>query len=285
MKELHILNLGAGVQSTTLYLMFMRGDLTPQIDYAIFADTGEEPTPVYRHLEWLQSLNGPRILVRSIGKLGEDLKYGRNSTGQRFASIPAYTTDEPGNPKGMLRLQCTKEYKLDVIEHVIRHEIVGLKPRQWFPRNEVHVHQYLGISFDQAGRAARVRLRFAETLGSTPVFPLLDRQITRSMCQQRLKAFGVPHEVPRSACVFCPYHFNEEWRWLRDNDPAGFQRAVEIDTALRTPGNVVNQNLEQQLYVHRSCRPLAEAYLEKHESFRDQTFLGFYQDCSGLCGN
>ena len=28
MKELHILNLGAGVQSTTLYLMFMRGDLT-----------------------------------------------------------------------------------------------------------------------------------------------------------------------------------------------------------------------------------------------------------------
>jgi hypothetical protein len=57
MKELHILNLGAGVQSTTLYLMFMRRVLQPQIDYAIFADTGEEPTPVYRHLEWLQSLN------------------------------------------------------------------------------------------------------------------------------------------------------------------------------------------------------------------------------------
>ena len=84
------------------------------------------------------------------------------------------------------------------------------------------------------------------------------------MCQQRLKAFGVPHEVPRSACVFCPYRSNEEWRWLRDNDPAGFQRAVEIDVALRTPGNVVNRNLEQQLYVHRSCVPLAEAFLEKH---------------------
>lgn len=27
MKELHILNLGTGVQSTTLYLMFLRGDL------------------------------------------------------------------------------------------------------------------------------------------------------------------------------------------------------------------------------------------------------------------
>jgi hypothetical protein len=59
--------------------------------------------------------------------------------------------------------------------------------------------------------------------------------------------------------VFCPYHSNEEWRWLRDNDPAGFQRAIEIDVALRTPGNVVNRNLDQKLYVHRSCVPLAEA--------------------------
>ncbi len=285
MKELHILNLGAGVQSTTLYLMFLRGDLTPQIDYAIFADTGEEPTPVYRHLEWLQSLNGPPILARSIGRLGEHLKHGRNSTGQRFASIPAYTTDEPGRPKGMLRRQCTREYKLEVIEHVIRHEIVGLKPRQWFPRDEIHVRQYLGISFDEAGRAARVRLRFAETPWATPVFPLIEREITRSMCRQRLKAFGVPHEVPRSACVFCPYRSNEEWRWLRDNDPAGFQRAVEIDAALRTPGHVVNRNLEQKLYVHRSCVPLAEASIENPESLRNQTFMGFYQECHGLCGN
>jgi hypothetical protein len=117
------------------------------------------------------------------------------------------------------------------------------------------------------------------------LFPLIERQITRSMCQQRLKAFGVPHEVPRSACVFCPYRSNNEWRWLRDNDPTGFQRAVEIDVALRTPGNVVNRNLDQKLYVHRSCVPLAEAFLEKHESFRDQTFMGFYQECNGLCGN
>ena len=285
MKKLNILSLGAGVQSTTLYLMFLRGYLIPQIDYAIFADTGEEPTPVYRHLEWLKSLNGPRILVRSIGKLGEDLKHGRNSSGQRFASIPAFTTDEPGVPKGMIRRQCTKEYKLDVIEHVIRYEIVGLKPRQWFPRDEIHVRQFIGISHDEAGRAARVRLRFADVPWATPVFPLIERQITRAMCQQRLKIYGVPHEVPRSACVFCPYRSNEEWRWLRDNDPAGFQRAIEIDVALRTPGNIVNRNLEQQLYVHRSCVPLTEAVLEKPESERDQTVMGFYQECNGLCGN
>ena len=159
------------------------------------------------------------------------------------------------HPKGMLRRQCTKEYKLDVMQHVIRHEIVGLKLRQWFPRDEVHVHQYLGISFDEAGRAARVRLRFAEVPWATPVFPLIEREITCSMCQQRLKAYGVPHEVPRSACVFCPYRSNDEWRWLRDNDPAGFQRAVEIDVALRTPGNIVNRNINKNsMCIARVCR-------------------------------
>ena len=50
MKEFHILNLAAGVPSTTLHLMFTaRRFATPQIDYAIFADTGEEPKPLYRH--------------------------------------------------------------------------------------------------------------------------------------------------------------------------------------------------------------------------------------------
>jgi hypothetical protein len=34
------------VQSTALYLMYHRGEITPQIDYAIFADTQDEPEQV-----------------------------------------------------------------------------------------------------------------------------------------------------------------------------------------------------------------------------------------------
>ena len=80
-------------------------------DVAIFADTGEEPAAVYRHLSELVALSGPPIWVRSAGKLGDDLIRGRNSTGQRFASIPAFTKDAAGKV-GMVRRQCTKEYKL-----------------------------------------------------------------------------------------------------------------------------------------------------------------------------
>jgi hypothetical protein len=47
---LRVLSLGAGVQSTTLLLMSVYGELPP-LDYAIFADTGWEPARVYEHLD------------------------------------------------------------------------------------------------------------------------------------------------------------------------------------------------------------------------------------------
>ena len=113
MTEYHVLNLGAGVQSTALFLL--AGDPDPKVrfDLAVFADTGEEPAAVYTHLEYLRALGSPEIWVRSAGSLGEDLKHGRNSTGQRFASIPAVTKD--GNGKvGIVRRQCTKGHKIEV---------------------------------------------------------------------------------------------------------------------------------------------------------------------------
>jgi hypothetical protein len=130
MKQLHVLNLGAGVQSTTLYLMFARGHMPVPLDCAIFADTGDEPAAVYRHLEWLKSLHGPPILVRSRGVLSADLMRGENSRGKRFASIPAYTMIPGSEEEGRTRRQCSAEYKVEVIERSIRREVVGLEPRQ-----------------------------------------------------------------------------------------------------------------------------------------------------------
>jgi hypothetical protein len=282
-KTLHVLNLGAGVQSTTLYLMFARGDLKPQIDCAIFADTGDEPSAVYRHLDWLQSLNGPRILIRSAGRIGDDLMRGRNSTGQRFVSIPAFTAEVQGKQVGMVRRQCTKEYKLEVIERAVRREKVGLKPRQRFPLGDVFIIHYIGISFDEIGRSIRVEKRFEAIPWAKPVFPLVEKQMSRTDCKRWLRAFGVPHEVPRSACVFCPYHTNDEWRWLRHNDPEGFQRAIEVDAALRKPGNVVNRGFNQKLYVHRSCVPLSQAPIGPNDP-TEEVVGTFYEECAGVCG-
>jgi len=50
-KQFHILNLGAGVQSTALFLLSREPESKLKFDLASFADTGEEPAAVYRHLE------------------------------------------------------------------------------------------------------------------------------------------------------------------------------------------------------------------------------------------
>jgi hypothetical protein len=95
-KTYHILNLGAGVQSTALYLMFVNGEFDEKLNYAVFADTQEEPDSVYRHLEWLKSLGGQPILTDTAGKPGDDLIHGKNSSGGPFASISAFTSATPG---------------------------------------------------------------------------------------------------------------------------------------------------------------------------------------------
>lgn len=48
----HILSLGAGVQSSTLALMAAAGEITPMPQAAIFADTQAEPASVYKWLDW-----------------------------------------------------------------------------------------------------------------------------------------------------------------------------------------------------------------------------------------
>ena len=214
-KTYHILNLGAGVQSTALYLMFVNGEMDHQLDYAAFADTQEEPESVYRHLDWLRSLGGPPILIDTAGKLGDDLIHGKNSTGQRFASIPAFTSATPGVTGGMLRRQCTAEYKIEVCERIIRRQIVGLEYRQRMPKG-VKVVQYFGLSYDEPRRVSKVRNRFVGHPWAEGRFPLFELEMTRGDCVDYLKGQQIPHEVPRSACVFCPFKIE-----LRVAAPAG----------------------------------------------------------------
>lgn len=272
-----VLSLGAGVQSTTIYLMMVDG-LIPPAEIAIFADTQEEPGPVYKHLRWLQEQPGPEIWIRTRGKLGDDLMRGTNSSGQRFAAVPFFTYNEDGT-QGQTRRQCSKEYKSEVIERAIRREFLGLKPGQRAPK-DILVQQVFGISLDEAGRAARIRERMERSAKwSVPDFPLLmERGMTRQECREWLEQ-RVPHEVPKSSCVFCPYHSDQQWMDIRDRDPEGWARAVQIDDALRKPGVIVNRNMDNEMFAWRGMKPLTEAEF-KHE----RQFNMFNAECEGLCG-
>ncbi len=141
--RLRVLSLGAGVQSTTLALMATHGEVGPMPDCAIFADTGWEPPAVYRHLAWLMApgvLSFP-VHVVSAGNIRDDLLAG--ARGHRWVSIPAYTrtvvpADREGAGRddrlvglrrsvdgrdsiGMIRRQCTADYKVVPIRRKVRH--------------------------------------------------------------------------------------------------------------------------------------------------------------------
>lgn len=279
---LKILSLGAGIQSTVLAL---RGRELG-IDACVFADTGEEPVAVYRHLEWLEGrLAEARIPLfkASAGRLGDDLIAGRNSTGQRFAPIPAFTRSDAGGEIGKVRRQCTKEYKTSVVERTIRREILGLKPRQRVPR-EILVIQVIGLSADEPARVIRVRQRFEEVAWARPWFPLFDAGESRADCVEWLRS-RVPHVVPRSACTFCPFKSQAEWRALKES-PEDWARACQIDDALRNGKAVTARNMTQKLYVHRSCVPLPEADLRDRDERIGQGLMNFGMaaECEGMCG-
>lgn len=285
MKRYRILSLGAGVQSTTIALMVHRGEL-PAIDAAVFADPQEESDATYVHLKWLveETKNSFQTIIRTRGKLGDDLINGNGSKSNRFATIPAFQGND-GVLTGLQRRQCTSEYKTNVVEKTIKREIVKLKHGQRFP-SDVRVTQIIGLSFDEPSRLLRVRDQFAKRVKwADPEFPLFQMQMTRKDCQKWLLDYGVPHEVPRSACSFCPYHSNEEWNRIKTDDPQGWKRAVEIDEALRTEGSACNRKLRAKLWLHRSCVPLAEADLRSKDERIGQTIFSFDTECHGMCGN
>jgi len=250
--------------------------LTEVWDYAIFADTQEEPTPVYAHLEWLKTLGKAPIIVRTAGKLGDHIMRGVNSIGGKFASVPFFTLLPGAVVPSKTKRQCTSDYKLNVIHQAVR-EILGLKKRQRFPKS-AQIIQGIGFSYDEQGRAGRAIANWKRPQ-IMPVFPLIQKRWTRQHCVEYLRTV-VPHEVPRSSCVFCPFHRNIEWRWLRDNDPKGWERAVEIDREIRVNGNVVNRNYNAEMFVHRSCVPLDQAVIDETEN----TQIGFeFEGCTGGC--
>src|SRR5580658_9113818 len=91
MTEHHVLQIGGGIPSTTLHLMFFLAEIPQKLDCAIFPDTGAEPEPLYRHLELLHSIAGPYNYSASHANIARDI-HGNN---QLFAVLPAHTINSP----------------------------------------------------------------------------------------------------------------------------------------------------------------------------------------------
>lgn len=270
--RLTVLSLGAGVQSSTIALMAAEGEL-PLPDCAIFADTRAEPRPVYEWLDWLiPRLPFPvyRVQWREglLANVTQPLAPGHG----RRASVPAWTLGDDGKP-ATLRRQCTGSFKIDPINAKIR-ELLGLRRGQRNPTGQPVV-KWLGISLDEIGRVKPDQQPWIETR-----WPLVfDHPMKRADCLAWMVRHGYPR-APRSACVFCPYRSDREWRDLREADPEGWQTALQVDRKLR--GGVRGNS--RPLYLHRTLRPLDEVDLSTpQERGQLELWEGHAEECSGAC--
>lgn len=269
MKPIKVLSLGAGIQSSALLLMSCDGFL-PKLDHAIFADTGWEPAAVYRHLEWLKeksSAAGIPLHIVSVGNIKTDMEEARTSGGAykgRWASMPLFVRGD--GIEGMIRRQCTKEYKIEPIEKKLR-QLLGYAPRKRIKPGSVI--QWLGISTDEARRA-----RVSDKPWLDFHYPLiLDLKYSRGDCIAWLDKHYPDREVVRSACIGCPFQSDRQWKDCKQNQPAEFAQAVEFDKVIRTASGMIADS-----FLHRSRQPLDQ--VDFNETQGDM----FEDECAGVCG-
>jgi hypothetical protein len=306
-------NLGAGTQSSLLAAMADRGDIEP-VDRWIFSDTQAEPLEVYDHLNWLAGvpyekvdgdppswraipgmytggiLRKSRVVVVTAGNLETDgiefrsHRFTQGETGKRYASIPLFVLNPDGS-QGVIRRQCTAEYKIEPITKYIRSEMLGLKKGEVY-RGEDKIEQVFGISFDERHRAKNGN---GDPKWMLRDYPLVDMKLTRWQVIAMAEKWFPDRTFPRSACVFCPYKSNEEWRRLRDDHPDEWTRAVRFDHAMRAADAVGIATGKRKLvgvpFVHRQNVPLDQADLRHDDEKQGQlTLTGLANECEGMCG-
>lgn len=265
--KMRVISLGAGVQSTTLALMAARGEIGPMPDCAIFADTQWEPQNVYDHLAWLEKILPFPVYKVTAGNIRQAIIDKQNTTGGRFATVPYFTSNG-----GMVRRQCTKEYKIEPIAKKQR-ELLGYKPRQRIPAGSVEV--WIGISTDEIQR-----MKDAFNKWQVNRWPLIETRMSRQDCLKWMRDRQYP-TPPKSSCIGCPYHSDRQWREMKINDPKSWQEAVEVDHLMRLNGPL--RKMRHLKYMHRSLKPLDKVDLSNHVD-KGQIEFGFLQECDGMCG-
>jgi hypothetical protein len=275
--DLRVISLGAGVQSSALYLMALDGELTPKPDLAIFADTQREPWWVYENLWRLAAEGSDRIpiVIATAGDIGEAVRRKVGSAHGRFASVPFWVFSEKKQKAAPGRRQCTREFKIDVVTQAIRRHLgVGYRKKA----TKYRVEQWIGFSADEADRMAPSRYKWIKSR-----FPFcFDRYMRRTAIVEWLDKRGWPR-VKKSACVFCPYRSPMEYGRWRDEEPELFEEACEWDELIRDGSK---RGLRQPQFLTRLLTPLRE--LPPMDELRrmeiDDTDL-FAGDCSsGMCG-
>ncbi len=234
MERTSVLSYGGGVQTIAILVLVAEGRL-PAPKLAIMADTGRERSSTWRYLEQYALPLMQRLGI-AFHRASHDLAtvdlYAHNGD----LLIPAFTG------AGKLPTLCSNEWKRRVVRRQLR--ALGYGP-------ENPVTEWLGMSLNEIHR-----MRHSDVQWVASHWPLVfDVPLRRVDCLTAIERYGLP--IPRkSACWGCPHLDNAEWREIRDDDPDDWQRAIQLDIAIRQADN------QGGVYLHRDRVPLTEAGID-----------------------
>ena len=257
--------------------MAAKGEVSPMPDAAIFADTQAEPDSVYLWLDWLERrLPFPveRVTRGSLTEESLKVREFKDDPNRHWVKslIPAFI-ENPDGSKGIMGRQCTFNYKVEQLEKAAR-RLGGIKRGQ----KETSVTQWIGISWDEMQRMKDARKPWTQHR-----WPLIEMRMTRRHCFEWMEDNGYP-KPPRSACMYCPFHSDDEWRRLRDDEPEAFAASIKFEKDLQA-AKAKTDNQRGVPYLHPSLVPLGEVDLSTDvERGQGLFWQDFGNDCEGLCG-
>ena len=268
MKELSVLSLGAGVQSSVLALLIEDGIVMPAFDrfVAIFADTGWEPSDVYDHLDWLEKQVSFPIYRISESSLKTALQNGSidvRIAKKPFVTMPTFGYATDGSGKKIIgKRQCTSNYKIAPIERKVR-KLLGVDRFS----TDIEVEMIIGISTDEFHRTKpnkRVPYIYNK-------YPLIEMGWSRTNCLNYFNEKYPGRELVKSACLGCPYHSDAEWLRIKTKMPEEFEETCDIEDIMRM--HFPNE------FFHTKRIPLREVDFSKGKA---PSLMG--EECEGMCG-
>lgn len=233
-----VLSYGGGRQTVALCVLIARGVLSKP-DRIVMADTGRENPMTWAylaaHVKPMLAPLGLAVEVAPHSLATVDL-YAHNGD----LLLPAFT--ETGKLSGY----CSGEWKREVLARYLRSQEIR-SGEKW-----------IGFALDERRRVTRMAASERDTRWIAR-FPLVELMLTSGDCLALIRSHGLP-EPHRSSCWMCPHKGNTEWRVIRDEHPAEWEAACQLDDEIRENDD------RGGVWLHKSRVPLREADLSEPET-------------------
>lgn len=282
---MNILSFGAGMQSTALALMSCENAMAEQngksfphptipiYDCVVFCDLGLEPNWVLAQMEFVRRacIEAGIRFEKIDTHLYQDLieYYGR----KRTAAIPWWTKSPEGKEGKISRRACTMDYKIEAVAKFARWNVLGYRKGQRTRKEDLNAHEmHIGFSVEEQSRI--------KTDGPcNPLFvkryPLVELGLDRAANYAYIRdVWGL--KTKASACLFCPYHQNYFFQYIKENEPEHYKQLLEVDSILEERPPYYPMRVD--FFISRSWKRIREL---TPEDCNDAQYFPYCNHCTG----